>query len=194
MAHYGTAVIIDRIVKLLQQELAVELPLVDAAANGRAVANDAEHVFTTEVPQAAAVRGYFDEVLGNDTSVVVLEADAGRSYGDKLRQDANEGAPTNRPRIGTEHGIVIRFRCTARRGSWTATGAYRRCDRLAMAGVVILGRFPRLSVPAPASLAPLVGMALSIHSDRRASAVQQDDRLLVSRDVGIVVPTLEDRS
>ncbi len=193
MPHFGSAVLLDRLVRLLQQELAGELALVDAAANARAVASTPEYEFTTTCPTESAIAGFFDGGLDVDQSVTVLEADVGRTHDERHQQLPVEGAPANRPRLHLLHGFVIRARCASRRGGWTPDGAYRRCDRLSTAIVVILGRFNRLGVPAPAGLPPLAHEPVRIISDRRPSHVEEGNRLVVARDIGILVSTLEDR-
>ena len=193
MPHFGTAPIIDRVVALFQQDLNAELALVDAAANARAAAGGPEHSFTTDALPAAALVGYFEDgAIGFDQAVFVLEAEAGRTYLDTLAQSARDGSPANRPRIGTEHALLVRTRCRARRGTWTRTGAYRRCDRIATAEVSLLGRYPDLSTAAPSSLGPLV-QRVEVVADRRPSFVEEQDGITWARDLTLRVRTLEDR-
>jgi hypothetical protein len=195
MAHVGTAPIIDRIVALFRQELNAEVGVVDTAANVVAAASDDEHVFVTEDIADEDIEGFTDRQLGSTLRVVVFEG-TGRTYGWAGQagggQRAIEGLPTTLPRLDIEHALIVRVRAKSASDTWSASGAYRRVDRVSTAAVALLCRYPRLSVPAPASLSPLV-MMTTVSRDGRTNGVQEQDALLVARDIPVSVRTLETR-
>lgn len=183
--------IVDRVKTLLEQYLNSEVDLVDTRNNGVAVDGSAND-FTTPEVNDDDIQTYVDRRSASPVRLLVEDRGSTRDREFQLR--ANEGDDSTLPRFDRTHAIAVTVMVASNRGDWTADGARRRCNRIAEAVAVIMGRYPALSVPgASPALATLVADTY-LSDDGRATEAQVDDSQFYARTLVYDVRTIEARA
>jgi len=185
MGVIGSAPIIERVAVVLRQYLQTELTKIDTAANAVAATGDSS--FTTETMADCEIQTFVDRLSGSKHRMTIRED--GRREASLQVQDI-EGANATLPRLDRWHDFIIEIIVTDR-GNWTPDGAWLRCDRITNAAIMVLNKYPKLSVSAK-SLAVLV-KGLDLQSDSAGGETQEEDHIRVTRELRYQVRQIEAR-
>lgn len=162
-----------RVALVLRQYHATEVALIDTRNNALATSDGyTANNFTSPTLASADVQVHRDTRTGITARCVVAEV-GDVTYSREFHYD-NEGAASTMPRVDRTFRLEIEWIVNSDGGVMAGDGAKLRCNRLADACVVTLGKYPLLSVPASA-LDPLPMGPLTLRNDGLAKEQKTDD-------------------